>query len=145
MNKVLLTGRLSSKPFSGKTSSNIEYSRFTLVVPRQFQSSKEIISLTFKIALIEKTKRTNFIDIVCFDKMANNIIKYIKKGDLLEIEGKLNNSKYTTKDGKTIYKTEIVAKNITFSVKAKHNENNKQDENNEENILGYEYFDEDEE
>lgn len=127
MNKVILTGRLVSDDF------------------KKFQSSKGIISLTFKIALIEKTKRTNFIDIVCFDKIANNITKYIKKGDLLEIEAKLNNSKYTTEDGKTIYKTEIVAKNITFSVKSKHNENNKQDENNEENILGYEYFDEDEE
>lgn len=127
MNKVILTGRLVSDDF------------------KKFQSSKGIISLTFKIALIEKTKRTNFIDIVCFDKIANNITKYIKKGDLLEIEGKLNNSKYTTKDGKTIYKTEIVAKNITFSVKSKHNEDNKQDENNEENILGFEYFDEDEE
>lgn len=127
MNKVILTGRLVSDDF------------------KKFQSSKGIISLTFKIALIEKTKRTNFIDIVCFDKMANNITKYIKKGDLLEIEAKLNNSKYTTKDGKTIYKTEIIAKNITFSVKSKHNEDNKQDENNEENILGFEYFDEDEE
>ena len=127
MNKVILTGRLVSDDF------------------KKFQSSKGIISLTFKIALIEKTKRTNFIDIVCFDKIANNITKYIKKGDLLEIEGKLNNSKYTTKDGKTIYKTEIVAKNITFSVKSKRNEDNKQDENNEENILGFEYFDEDEE
>ena len=126
MNKVILTGRLVSDDF------------------KKFQSSKGIISLTFKIALIEKTKRTNFIDIVCFDKIANNITKYIKKGDLLEIEGKLNNSKYTTKDGKTIYKTEIIAKNITFSVKSKNNEDNKQDENNEE-ILGYEYFDEDEE
>lgn len=127
MNKVILTGRLVSDDF------------------KKFQSSKGIISLTFKIALIEKTKKTNFIDIVCFDKIANNITKYIKKGDLLEIEGKLNNSKYTTKDGKTIYKTEIIAKNITFSVKSKNNENNKQDENNEENILGFEYFDEDEE
>lgn len=127
MNKVILTGRLVSDDF------------------KKFQSSKGIISLTFKIALIEKTKRTNFIDIVCFDKMANNITKYIKKGDLLEIEGKLNNSKYTTKDSKTIYKTEIVAKNITFSVKSKHNENNKQGESNEENVLGFEYFDEDEE
>ena len=127
MNKVILTGRLVSDDF------------------KKFQSSKGIISLTFKIALIEKTKRTNFIDIVCFDKIADNITKYIKKGDLLEIEGKLNNSKYTTKDGKTIYKTEIVAKNITFSVKSKHNENNKQDENNEENVLGFEYFDENEE
>ena len=126
MNKVILSGRLVNDDF------------------KVFKSNKGV-SLTFKIALIENSKKTNFVDIVCFDKLANSITKYIKKGDLLEIEGKLNNSKYTTKDGKTIYKTEIVAKNITFSVKSKHNEDNKQDENNEENILGYEYFDEDEE
>lgn len=126
MNKVILTGRLVSDDF------------------KKFQSSKGM-SLTFKIALVEQAKKTNFIDIVCFNNIANNITKYIKKGDLLEIEGKLNNSKYTTKDNKTIYKTEVIAKNITFSVKSKHNENNKQVENNDENILGYEYFDEDEE
>lgn len=127
MNKVILTGRLVSDDF------------------KKFQSIKGGTSLTFKIALIESSKKTNFIDIVCFDKMVDNITKYIKKGDLLEVEGKLNNSKYTTKDGKNIYKTEIVAKNITFSVKSKHNEDDKQDENKEENILGFEYFDEDEE
>lgn len=127
MNKVILTGRLVSDDF------------------KKFQSSKGI-SLTFKIALIEKTKITNFIDIVCFDKMVDNITKYIKKGDLLEVEGKLNNSKYVTKDGKTIYKTEVIAKNIIFSVKAKPKDStDKQDENNEENVLGFEYFDEDEE
>lgn len=128
MNKVILTGRLVSDDF------------------KKFQSSKGIISLTFKIALIESSKKTNFIDIVCFDKMVDNITKYIKKGDLLEIEGKLNNSKYVTKDGKTIYKTEVIAKNIIFSVKAKSKDSSdKQDENKEENILGFEYFDEDEE
>ena len=128
MNKVILTGRLVSDDF------------------KKFQSIKGGISLTFKIALIESSQKTNFIDIVCFDKMVNNITKYIKKGDLLEVEGKLNNSKYVTKDGKTIYKTEVIAKNIIFSVKAKPKDNSdKQGKNKEENILGFEYFDEDEE
>jgi|GEM_PF-1601313 Single-strand binding protein family. len=38
MNKVLLIGRLASKAFEGKTTSNVNYARFTLAVPRQYQT-----------------------------------------------------------------------------------------------------------
>ncbi|WP_406617054.1 single-stranded DNA-binding protein [Mycoplasmopsis adleri] len=91
MNKVILSGRVVNDDF------------------KLFESEKGA-SLTFKVALIEKSKNTNFVEIVCFNKIAMNISKYIKKGDLLEIEGKLNNSKYIDKNDETIYKTEIVAK-----------------------------------
>ncbi|WP_406617170.1 single-stranded DNA-binding protein [Mycoplasmopsis adleri] len=116
MNKVILSGRVVNDDF------------------KLFESEKGT-SLTFKVALIEKSKNTNFVEIVCFNKIAMNISKYIKKGDLLEIEGKLNNSKYIDKNDETIYKTEIVAKNITFSVKAKKNKNliNNEIENEENN------------
>lgn len=116
MNKVILSGRVVNDDF------------------KLFESEKGA-SLTFKVALIEKIKNTNFVEIVCFNKIAMNISKYIKKGDLLEIEGKLNNSKYIDKNDETIYKTEIVAKNITFSVKAKKNKNliNNEIENEENN------------
>ncbi|WP_369991229.1 single-stranded DNA-binding protein [Mycoplasmopsis arginini] len=127
MNKVILSGRLVNDDF------------------KVFKSNKGV-SLTFKIALIENSKKTNFVDIVCFDKLANSITKYIKKGDLLEIEGKLNNSKYIAKNDETIYKTEILAKNITFSVRSKHKqEENKTEEFNNHNIYGFDFYDEDEE
>ncbi|WP_406617179.1 single-stranded DNA-binding protein [Mycoplasmopsis adleri] len=131
MNKVILSGRLVNDDF------------------KVFKSNKGV-SLTFKIALIENSKKTNFVDIVCFDKLANSITKYIKKGDLLEIEGKLNNSKYIAKNDETIYKTEILAKNITFSVRSKHKQKedkkeNKTEEFNNHNIYGFDFYDEDEE
>ncbi|WP_373440645.1 single-stranded DNA-binding protein [Metamycoplasma equirhinis] len=131
MNKVILSGRLVNDDF------------------KVFKSNKGV-SLTFKIALIENSKKTNFVDIVCFDKLANSITKYIKKGDLLEIEGKLNNSKYIAKNDETIYKTEILAKNITFSVRSKHKQEedkkeNKTEEFNNHNIYGFDFYDEDEE
>ncbi|MDC8915964.1 single-stranded DNA-binding protein [Metamycoplasma hyosynoviae] len=131
MNKVILSGRLVNDDF------------------KVFKSNKGV-SLTFKIALIENSKKTNFVDIVCFDKLANSITEYIKKGDLLEIEGKLNNSKYIAKNDETIYKTEILAKNITFSVRSKHKQEedkkeNKTEEFNNHNIYGFDFYDEDEE
>ncbi|MDC8921635.1 single-stranded DNA-binding protein [Metamycoplasma hyosynoviae] len=131
MNKVILSGRLVNDDF------------------KVFKSNKGV-SLTFKIALIENSKKTNFVDIVCFDKLANSITKYIKKGDLLEIEGKLNNSKYIAKNDETVYKTEILAKNITFSVRSKHKQEedkkeNKTEEFNNHNIYGFDFYDEDEE
>lgn len=100
MNKVILTGRLVSDDF-------------------KIFKTKKGSSLTFKIALIENSKNTNFVEVLCFDKLVDSVTKYINKGDLLEIEGKLNNSNYISKNGEKIYKTDILAKKITFSVKAK--------------------------
>ncbi|MDC8963362.1 single-stranded DNA-binding protein, partial [Metamycoplasma hyosynoviae] len=57
MNKVILSGRLVNDDF------------------KVFKSNKGV-SLTFKIALIENSKKTNFVDIVCFDKLANSITDY---------------------------------------------------------------------
>lgn len=86
MNKVLLTGRLSNKPFSGKTSSNIEYSRFTLVVPRQFQSSQE-------------NQVLDFIPCVAWRYNAEFANKYLDKGSLILVEGTFQSNKIVGKDG----------------------------------------------
>ncbi|MDC8963621.1 hypothetical protein PR242_03655, partial [Metamycoplasma hyosynoviae] len=61
-----------------------------------------------------------------------------------------NNSKYIAKNDETIYKTEILAKNITFSVRSKHKQEedkkeNKTEEFNNHNIYGFDFYDEDEE
>ena len=86
MNKVLLTGRLSSKPFSGKTNSNIEFSHFTVVVPRQFQSSQENTVL-------------DFIPCVAWKNNASFANKYLDKGSLILVEGSFQSNKIIGKDG----------------------------------------------
>ncbi|MDC8921070.1 single-stranded DNA-binding protein [Metamycoplasma hyosynoviae] len=87
MNKVLLIGRLSAKPFAGKTNSNIEYSRFTLVVPRQFQLSND---------------NPDYIPCIAWRNNAEFINKYLDKGSLVHIEGTFQSNRITNSEGNLI-------------------------------------------
>ena len=51
--------------------------------------------------------------IVIWGKQGENVMKYVKKGDLPYIEGKIQTDNYE-KDGQKIYMTKIVAREIKF-------------------------------
>ncbi|MTH75908.1 single-stranded DNA-binding protein [Metamycoplasma hominis] len=129
MNKVILTGRLVNDNW------------------KPFKSEKGQV-LPFVIALFEQANKTNFIEITCFNKLAEHVMKYVKKGDLLEVVGKLHNAKFSSKNNETIYKTEIIAKNITFLTKSKSNiqpiSKETNSENNEKDIFGIDFFEDEE-
>jgi len=55
---------------------------------------------------------TSWHSIVVWDKLAEIVEKYVKKGMMLYIDGKINYGKYDDKDGNTHYYTEIIANNI---------------------------------
>jgi len=57
----------------------------------------------------EKRKRTEWHRIVCFDKLAEMVAKYYKKGKAVFIEGRLQTRKWEDQDGVVRYTTEIVA------------------------------------
>ena len=87
MNKVLLIGRLASKAFEGKTTSNVNYARFTLAVPRQYQTpaGQEPI--------------VDFIPCVAWRYNADFVNKYLDKGSLVQVEGSFQSNRITGKDG----------------------------------------------
>ena len=60
------------------------------------------------VAVPEKTEWHN---IVCWKGLATIVEKYVKKGDLIYIEGKITTRSWES-DGKKHYMTEIVADNI---------------------------------
>lgn len=95
MNNVQLLGRLTKDVelrVSQKTKKNFAY--FTLAV----KNGEEAI----------------FIDCVAFDKLAETIEKYVKKGNRLLVEGSLNVSSYTDKDGNNKKSTNVFVNKITF-------------------------------
>lgn len=55
-----------------------------------------------------------FIDCIAFDKLAETIEKYVKKGDRLLVEGSLNVSNYADKDGNNKKSTNVYVNKITF-------------------------------
>ena len=100
MNRVELIGRLTRDPELRYTSSNIATARFTLAVNRPFQSQNG-------------ENGTDFINIVVWRKQAENVKKYVSKGSLVSVEGRIQTGSYE-KDGQRIYTTDVVADNVTF-------------------------------
>ena len=100
MNKVILIGRLTAKPELRYTNSNIAFTNFSLAVNRP---PKE-----------DGTKEADFIQIRVWKKQAENVCKYLDKGRLVSIEGRIQTDNYTNKDGERKYITVVVCEKIEF-------------------------------
>lgn len=95
MNKTLFIGRLVRDPETNQTTSGIKYARFTIAVDRGFG----------------ETKTTDFIPMVAWRNQADFIANYVKKGNLVSVEGKFTSSTFE-KDGKNVTKYEILVDEI---------------------------------
>ena len=100
MNRVELIGRITRDPELRYTSSNIATCRFTLAVNRPFQGQNG-------------EQGTDFINIVVWRKQAENVKKYVSKGSLVAVEGRIQTGSYE-KDGQRIYTTDVVADSVQF-------------------------------
>ena len=65
---------------------------------------------------------TNFIPITCFGKTAENGAKYIYKGMLIAVEGRISQNSYE-KDGTKYNSIEVIADKIEYLDKIKHEVN----------------------
>lgn len=129
MNKVVLIGRLSKDIELRYTTNNKAVANTTIAVNRV------------------GTDGTDFIDIVVWDKQAENLSKYQKKGNLIAVFGELRTEKYSDKNGQNRYKTYVICTMIDFLEHKK--ENNSQNnqvseqpnmENNNETVDPFKEF-----
>ena len=73
---------------------------------------------------------TNYINCKAFNRTAEIIAQHFAKGSKIGIEGEIDTGKYE-KDGKTVYTTDVVVRNITFvERKGQSDTNNQQQRNN---------------
>lgn len=91
MNKVLLVGRISSKPSMFESKNLKTYARATIAVSREF--SKDI---------------SDFIPLTVFGSTAEYFSKYVNKGDLLSIDGSIQTSNYKNDKGEIINSFSVV-------------------------------------
>ena len=98
MNRVCLIGRLTTKPELRYTTSNIACTNITVAIDRTFGEEK----------------KTDFINVVVWRKQAENVCKYLDKGSLVSVEGRLQTNNYEDKDGNRRYKLDVVADNVQF-------------------------------
>lgn len=99
MNKVLLIGRITKDPECRYTQSGTAYLGFVLAVNRkQKDANGKTIS--------------DFITCKAFGNNADFIGKYIKKGNLLAIEGTLQSGQYKNQQGQTVYTTDVLIESV---------------------------------
>ena len=118
MNKVVLIGRLTKDPELRYTSSNIPSATFSVAVNRTFENQNGV-------------READFINIVVWRKQAENVKKYIGKGSLVAIDGRIQTRNYDDKDGKRVFVTEVVAESVQFleSKTQRSNSSNSEDSN----------------
>lgn len=101
MNKAFLIGRLTRDPELRYSSSNAAIVNFSIAIDRQYTNN-------------QGQRETDFINIVAFQKQAENIKKYVFKGSLVAVDGRIQTRNYEDKDGKRVYVTEVVADRVQF-------------------------------
>ena len=109
MNRVELIGRITRDPELRYTGSNIATTRFTLAVNRPFQGQNG-------------EQGTDFINIVVWRKQAENVKKFVSKGSLVAVEGRIQTGSYE-KDGQRVYTTDVVADSVQFLESKAQSEN----------------------
>ncbi len=109
-NKVILVGRLTRDPDMKYTPSGMALALFTLAVDRNFSSQNHSQELESDNA----GSNTDFIRIVAFDKRAEFVGSYLKKGSLVLVEGRLQVRSWQAQDGTKRYSTEVIAERVRF-------------------------------
>lgn len=101
MNKVILIGRLTKDPELRRSNSGMAICSFTVAVNRIGSNQNG-------------ENQTDFINCVCFDKQAENLSRYMTKGRLISVDGRIQTRNYDNQEGKRVYVTEVVATNIQY-------------------------------
>ena len=102
-NQVILMGNLTKDPDLKYTSGGAAVCNFGLAINRTYTNDDG-----------EKQEDVTFIDIVCWNRLAEAVAEYLHKGSPAFIEGKLKQNVWETEDGQKRYKHEIVARSIQF-------------------------------
>ena len=115
INKIILVGRITRDPELRKTQSDISVVNFSLAVNRIYSDPSG-------------ERKADFINCVVWRKQADNLEKFVKKGMLLGIEGRLQQKQYETEQGKrNTY--EVLCDSIQF-LESKNSQNTSQNSNN---------------
>lgn len=101
LNRVILIGRLTRDPELRYVPSGQPVASFTLAVDRPFVNQ-------------QGERGTDFIDIVAWRRLAEQVTQHLSKGRLVAVEGRLQIRSYETQDGQKRKAAEVVADAVRF-------------------------------
>ena len=93
MNKTFLIGHLTSDP--------------------KLTQNEKFTKCNFTLAINRLKEGVDYIPCIAWNKQAEAINKYLKKGSQVAIEGHIQTGSYDGKNGK-VYTTDVIVENITF-------------------------------
>lgn len=99
LNRALLVGRLTRDPELRRTGSGKAVTSFNLAVERNFKSDDQ---------------EADFINCVCWGKIAENTERYCSKGSLVSVDGRIQTRNYENNQGQKVYVTEVIADSVQF-------------------------------
>lgn len=99
LNRALLVGRLTRDPELRRTGSGKAVTSFNLAVERNFKSDDQ---------------EADFINCVCWGKIAENTERYCSKGSLVSVDGRIQTRNYENNQGQKVYVTEVIAESVQF-------------------------------
>lgn len=102
LNKVIIMGRLTRDPELRRTQGGTAVTSFTMAVDRDFKSQSG-------------EKETDFIDVVAWRNTGEFAAKYLTKGRMAAVEGRIQARDWQDKDGNRRKTVEVVADNVYFA------------------------------
>jgi single-strand DNA-binding protein len=98
LNQAVIIGRLGKDPEVVNTKSGKTVAKFSVATEHGYGDKKQ----------------TSWVDIVCWEKTAEAVEKYVKKGSLVAAVGRIQTRSYDDRDGNKKYATEVVAFEVKF-------------------------------
>jgi single-strand DNA-binding protein len=101
MNRVDLIGNLTRDVELQKTKDGVAVAKFTIAVNRTHKNDQGEYD-------------TDFFQITVWRDLADNVAKYVKKGNKVAVCGEIRTGSYESKEGEKKYTTEILANEVEF-------------------------------
>ena len=99
MNKVILTGRITKDPELRYTPNGMATLSFSIAVDRQVRNQ-------------DGSRQADFINCVAWGQQADFMSRYVHKGNMLAVAGRIQTRNYQGQDGQTRYVTEVVVESV---------------------------------
>lgn len=99
INEVIVSGRLTKDPELRKSQGDNPKSVCTVSIAQNYNNNQKV----------------NFFNVIAWQRVAEALAQYNKKGDLIIVEGHLDTYAFVNKDGKMKRGIQIVAKRIIFA------------------------------
>jgi len=127
VNRVIIVGRLTKDPELRTTGSGLAVTSFTLAFNNRTKGA-------------DGSTTSSFVTCNAWNKTAEIICQYCKKGSQLCVDGRLQERKYQRKDGTNASVVEIVIENIELLGKASGSTNGKNADYTPDNNSGDDFY-----